>query len=127
LRSLRREIKMSKEGKGKRKVCVWKRKREKWKVKKKYVYERMKKSYWKIKKERTWVPRKIWEGWIKWKKNKVQGRMSRCWETKLSLFFQPCAIRQRGRHRCLIVIFSFFSWTCPPLYIFSSLISPHMY
>jgi hypothetical protein len=29
LRSLRREIKMSKEGKGKRKVCVWKRKREK--------------------------------------------------------------------------------------------------
>jgi hypothetical protein len=33
--------------------------------------------------------------------------MSRCWETKLSLFFQPCAIRQRGRHRYLVVIFSF--------------------
>jgi hypothetical protein len=33
--------------------------------------------------------------------------MSRCWETELPLFFQPCAIRQRGRHRCLIVLFSF--------------------
>jgi hypothetical protein len=33
------------------------------------------------------------------KKNKVQGRMSRCWEAKLSLFVQPCATRQRGRHR----------------------------
>jgi hypothetical protein len=31
------------------------------------------------------MSRKIWEGWIKWNKNKVQGRMSRCWETKLSL------------------------------------------
>jgi hypothetical protein len=29
LRALRREIKMSKEGKVKRKVCVWKRKKEK--------------------------------------------------------------------------------------------------
>jgi hypothetical protein len=48
------------------------------------------------------------------KKNKVQGRMSRCWETKLSLFFQPCAIRQRGHHRCLVVIIFFYPCTCPP-------------
>jgi hypothetical protein len=51
---------------------------------------------------------------VKEKKNKVQGRMSRCWETKLSLFFQPCAIRQRGRHRCLVVIIFFWPCTCPP-------------
>jgi hypothetical protein len=38
---------------------------------------------------------------------KVQGRMTRCWETKLPLFFQPCAIRQQGRHQCLVVLFSF--------------------
>jgi hypothetical protein len=68
------------------------------------MYERMKE---KEEKEKRGVARKIWEGWIKWKKNKVQGRMSRCWETKHSLFFQPCAIRQRGCHRCLAVIFSF--------------------
>jgi hypothetical protein len=38
----------------------------------------------------------------------VQGRMSHCcWETKLPFLFQPCAIRQRGRHRCLVVLFSF--------------------
>jgi hypothetical protein len=53
------------------------------------------------------MARKIWSGWIKWKMNKVQGRMSRCWETKLSLFFHPCAIRQRGCHWCLVVIFLF--------------------
>jgi hypothetical protein len=41
---LRREIKMSREGKVKRKICVWKRKKEKWKSKEKYVYERMKES-----------------------------------------------------------------------------------
>jgi hypothetical protein len=29
LRSLKREIKMSREGKVKRKICVWKRKKEK--------------------------------------------------------------------------------------------------
>jgi hypothetical protein len=29
LRALRREIKMSREGKVKRKICVWKRKKEK--------------------------------------------------------------------------------------------------
>jgi hypothetical protein len=40
---------------------------------------------------------------VKERKNKVQGRMSHCWEMKLSLFFQPCAIRQRGRHRCLVI------------------------
>jgi hypothetical protein len=57
-------------------------------------------------KERRGVARKIWEGQIKLKKNKVLGRMSRCWEMKRSLFFQPCAIWQRGRHRCLVVIFS---------------------
>jgi hypothetical protein len=40
LRAFRREIKMLKEGKVKRKICVWKRNKEKWKVKKKiYVYE----------------------------------------------------------------------------------------
>jgi hypothetical protein len=39
------------------------------------------------------------------RKNKVQGRMSHCWEMKLSFFFQSCAIRQRGRHWCLVVIF----------------------
>jgi hypothetical protein len=46
LRALRREIKMSREGKVKRKICVWKRKKEKYKSKerKKYVYERMKES-----------------------------------------------------------------------------------
>jgi hypothetical protein len=33
--------------------------------------------------------------------------MARRWETKLSLFFQPCAIRQWGRHRCHVVILSF--------------------
>jgi hypothetical protein len=52
--------------------------------------------------------------------------MSRCWETKHSLFFQPCAIRQRGHYRCLVVIIFFCLCTCPPFYIFSSLISPHM-
>jgi hypothetical protein len=45
LRALKREIKMSREGKVKRKICVWKRKKEKWKSKeKKYVYERMEES-----------------------------------------------------------------------------------
>jgi hypothetical protein len=52
--------------------------------------------------------------------------MSRCWETKFSLFFQPCAIRLRGRRWCLVVIFFFCPCTCPPFYIVSSLISPHM-
>jgi hypothetical protein len=33
LRALRREIKMSREGKVKRKICVWKRKNEKYKSK----------------------------------------------------------------------------------------------
>jgi hypothetical protein len=40
LRALRRDIKMLKEVKVKRKICVWKRKKEKCKVK----YERMKES-----------------------------------------------------------------------------------
>jgi hypothetical protein len=67
-------------------MCVWKRERKK--------------------KERG-MARKIWSGWIKWNINKVQGRMSRCWEMKLPLFFQPCAIQQWGHHRCLVVLFSF--------------------
>jgi hypothetical protein len=59
----------------------------------------------KKKKERG-MTRKIWRGWVKWRINKVQGRMSHCcWETKLPFFFQPCAIWQRGRHRCLVVLF----------------------
>jgi hypothetical protein len=45
LRALRREIKMSREGKVKRKICVWKRKIEKYISKEKeYVYEKMKES-----------------------------------------------------------------------------------
>jgi hypothetical protein len=44
---------------------------------------------------------------VKENNNRVRGRMSHCWETKLSLFFQPCAIRQRWRHQCFVVIFSF--------------------
>jgi hypothetical protein len=35
---------MSREGKVKRKICVWKRKEEKQKSKEKYVYERTKES-----------------------------------------------------------------------------------
>jgi hypothetical protein len=73
----------------------------------KRVIEKEKKKREKKKKERG-VARKIWEGWMKWKeKNKVQERTSRCWETNLSLFFQPCAIRQRGHHWCLVVKISF--------------------
>jgi hypothetical protein len=30
------------------------------------------------------------------------------------ILFQPCAIRQRGRHRCLVVIIFFCPCTCPP-------------
>jgi hypothetical protein len=59
------------------------------------------------------VPSKIWEGWIRWKKNK-NARKDVTLLTKLSLFFQPCAIRQRGRHRCLVVIIFFCPCTCPP-------------
>jgi hypothetical protein len=59
----------------------------------------------KRKEKNEWM---IWRGWIKWRINKVHGRGSRCcWETKLPFFFQPCAIRQRGRHQCLVVLFSF--------------------
>jgi hypothetical protein len=134
LRALRREKKMSREWKIKRKICVWKKERkiiymcmrewkrviEKEKRKERKKNRNVKKNICVWENERKWLKKKkreekekrgmaekIWEGWIKWKKNKVQGRMLRCWETKLSLFFQPCAIRQRGRHRCLVVIFSF--------------------
>jgi hypothetical protein len=93
-RALKRKIKMSREGKVKRKICVWENERE-WLKKKK------KKKKWRK------MARKTWEGWIKWNKKKVRGRMSRCWETELLVFFQPCAIRQWGRHQCLVVIFSF--------------------
>jgi hypothetical protein len=34
LRALKREIKTSRDGKAKRKICVWKRKKEKYKEKK---------------------------------------------------------------------------------------------
>jgi hypothetical protein len=37
LRALKREIKMSRERKVKRKICVWKRKKEKIKVKKEKI------------------------------------------------------------------------------------------
>jgi hypothetical protein len=97
------------------------------KVKKKMCMREWKRVIEKREKKERRVARKIWEGWIKWKKkNKVQGAMSRCWETKLSFFFQPCAIRQQGYHRCLVAIFFFCPCTCTPFYIFSSLISPHM-
>jgi hypothetical protein len=67
-----------------------------------------KKEREKKKKKESGMARKIWRGWIKWRINKMQGRMSCCcWETKLPFFFQPCAIRQRGRHQCLVVSFSF--------------------
>jgi hypothetical protein len=44
LRALRREIKVLKAGKVKRKVCVWKRKKEKPKSKK--IYERKREEEW---------------------------------------------------------------------------------
>jgi hypothetical protein len=61
--------------------------------------EKLKKKEKKKKKERA-MARKIWRGWIKWRINKVR-------ETKLPFFFQPCAIRQRRRHWCLVVLFCF--------------------
>jgi hypothetical protein len=132
LRALKREIKMSREGKVKRKICVWKRKKEKWKVKKnicvcmrewKRVIEKEKEN-----KERRGVARKIWEGSIKWenKNKKVQGRMSRCWEAKLSFFF-PTMCNPTMWTSSVPRSHIFFSpCTCPPFYIFSSLISAHM-
>jgi hypothetical protein len=30
------------------------------------------------------------------------------------ILFQPCAIQQRGRHRCLVVKIFFCPCTCPP-------------
>jgi hypothetical protein len=58
LRALKREKKMSREEKIKRKICVWKIKKEKNKNRKvkKYVYERMKE---KEEKEKRGVARKI--------------------------------------------------------------------
>jgi hypothetical protein len=86
---------LSRERKIKRKsMCMEKKERKK--ERNFYMWMKEEKE-----KEKDEVAMKIWEGWIKWKKNKVQGMMSRCWETKLPLFFQPCAIRQRGRHQCL--------------------------
>jgi hypothetical protein len=87
---MNKEIKMSRERKVKRKNVYGKEKKEKKKKKKVQRQERYE------------------EGLIKQKINKVQGRMSRCCrETKLPFFFEPCAILQRGRHRCLVVLFSF--------------------
>jgi hypothetical protein len=37
LRALKREIKMSREGKVKRKICVWKRKKEKYKSRWRFI------------------------------------------------------------------------------------------
>jgi hypothetical protein len=45
-----------------------------------------KKEKKKKKKKERGMARQKWSGWIKWKINKVQGRMSRCWEMKLPLF-----------------------------------------
>jgi putative cell wall-binding protein len=99
---------------------------ERKKIWEKYEYgkerkeERRKKIYEKEKeekeKEKDEVAIKIWEGWIKWKKGKIkckEGCHVDC-ETKLLLYFQPCAIRQRGRHRCLVVTIFFCPCTCPP-------------
>jgi hypothetical protein len=58
----------------------------------------------KRRKERRGVARKIWEGWIKRKKNKSARKDVTLLRDEISLFFQPCAIQQRGRHRCLVVI-----------------------
>jgi hypothetical protein len=55
LRALKREIKMSREGKVKRKICVWKRKERR---KKREVNEREKEKKRKEKKERD-LARKI--------------------------------------------------------------------
>jgi hypothetical protein len=100
---------MSREGIIKIKICVRKRKNEKIIKEWKRVIERKKR---KEKREEEWQERYERDESSE-RKIKVQERMSQSWETKLSLFFQPCAIRQRGRHRCLVVIF-FFPCTCPP-------------
>jgi hypothetical protein len=56
LRALKRVIKMSREGKVKRKVCIWKINKEKNISKEKYVYERMKEEE---EKKKRGVARKI--------------------------------------------------------------------
>jgi hypothetical protein len=92
-------------------VCMEKKEKKNRKVKKNIylcVYEKMKESDWKRKRKKREERsgKKDMRGMNQVKrKNKEQGRMSRCWETKLSFFFQPCAIRQRGHRRCLVVIF----------------------
>jgi hypothetical protein len=95
-------------------MCM-KKNRKKWKQEKKR--RKRKKEEWQERYE---------EGWIKWKINKVQGRMSRCWETKLPLFFPTlCNSTTRTSSVPHSIIF-FCLCTCPPFYIFLSLISPHM-
>jgi hypothetical protein len=85
-----------KERKKERKIiCEWKKKR---------------------KREKDELAMKIWEGWIKWKKKIIkckEGCHVDC-GTKLLLYFQPCAIRQRGHHWCLEVTIFFCLCTCPP-------------
>jgi hypothetical protein len=76
-------------------MCMEKKIRKIKKNKNKYMCMREWKRDWKKKKKREeeWEERYERDESSE-RKIKVQGRMSRCWETKLSLFSQPCAIRQ---------------------------------
>jgi hypothetical protein len=57
LRALKREIKMSREGKVKRKICAWKRKKKKENKKKENEREKEKKRKEKKRKEEEWQER----------------------------------------------------------------------
>jgi hypothetical protein len=128
LRALKREVKMSREGKVKRKICVWKRKKEKWKVKKKMCVWGNEREWLKKKKRR----RKKEEWQEKYERDESSERCIKCKEgchvverRNFHSFATMCNPTTRMSSVPRGHIF-FCPCTCPPFYIFSSLISSHM-
>jgi hypothetical protein len=76
------------------------------KVKKKYVYERMKEKKRRKRKEDEWQERYERDESSETKKLSARKDVMLL-RDETSTLFQPCAVRQRGRHRYLVVIFSF--------------------
>jgi hypothetical protein len=101
---------MSREGKIKRKVCVWQRKKRKKLIICVWENERG----WKEEKERRGVARKIWEGWMKWKKNKSARKdVTLLRDETFTLFPTMCNPTTRTSSVPCSHIF-FCPCTCPP-------------